>query len=98
MQKADVILLLGARLNWILHFGKPPRFSSEVTVIQIDICAEELDANKTLALQGDIAASMQLLLVRFTPSHPFPDILLSTLSETSKVFHSLRFVFKNIKS
>lgn len=26
LQEADVILLLGARLNWILHFGLPPRF------------------------------------------------------------------------
>lgn len=25
LQKADVILLLGARLNWILHFGRPNR-------------------------------------------------------------------------
>lgn len=24
--EADVILLVGARLNWILHFGLPPRF------------------------------------------------------------------------
>ena len=63
MQKADVILLLGARLNWILHFGKPPRFSPDVKVIQVDICAEELDVNKTVALQGDIAATMQLFLV-----------------------------------
>ena len=63
MQKADVILLLGARLNWILHFGKPPRFSPDVKVIQVDICAEELDVNKTVALQGDIAATMQLFMV-----------------------------------
>ena len=63
MQKADVILLLGARLNWILHFGKPPRFSPDVKIIQVDICAEELDVNKTVALQGDIAATMQLFMV-----------------------------------
>lgn len=25
--RADVIVLLAARLNWILHFGLPPRFS-----------------------------------------------------------------------
>lgn len=25
--EADVILLVGARLNWILHFGLPPRFN-----------------------------------------------------------------------
>ena len=34
---ADVILLLGARLNWILHFGRPPRFSSHVKIIQVTI-------------------------------------------------------------
>lgn len=34
---ADVILLLGARLNWILHFGRTPRFSSHVKVIQVKI-------------------------------------------------------------
>ncbi|CAG4956006.1 unnamed protein product [Parnassius apollo] len=32
--KADVILLLGARLNWMLHFGQPPRYSPDVKVIQ----------------------------------------------------------------
>ncbi|CAN7996723.1 unnamed protein product [Ixodes pacificus] len=33
-QEADVILLLGARLNWMLHFGRPPRFSAGVKIIQ----------------------------------------------------------------
>lgn len=32
---ADVILLLGARLNWMLHFGRPPRFQKDVKVIQV---------------------------------------------------------------
>lgn len=36
LQKADVILLLGARLNWILHFGRPPRFDPNVKVIQVN--------------------------------------------------------------
>ena len=35
LQQSDVILLLGARLNWMLHFGRPPRFQSEVKVIQV---------------------------------------------------------------
>lgn len=30
LSKADVILLIGARLNWILHFGKSPRFDKNV--------------------------------------------------------------------
>lgn len=35
LQKADVILLLGARLNWILHFGRPPRYAADVKFIQV---------------------------------------------------------------
>ena len=30
---ADVIFLCGARLNWILHFGLPPRFKKDVKFI-----------------------------------------------------------------
>ena len=32
---ADVILLIGARLNWILHFGQPPRFRPDVKIVQV---------------------------------------------------------------
>nr|XP_053633949.1 2-hydroxyacyl-CoA lyase 1-like [Cherax quadricarinatus] len=39
--EADVILLLGARLNWILHFGRPPRYAQDVKFIHVDVCAEE---------------------------------------------------------
>ncbi|XP_074840636.1 2-hydroxyacyl-CoA lyase 1 isoform X3 [Carettochelys insculpta] len=35
LQHADVIILLGARLNWILHFGLPPRFQPNVKFIQL---------------------------------------------------------------
>ena len=40
LKQADVIILLGARLNWILHFGLPPRFNKNVRIIQADIQAE----------------------------------------------------------
>ena len=33
LQEADVIFLAGARLNWILHFGLPPRFKKDVKII-----------------------------------------------------------------
>ncbi|KAL3273984.1 hypothetical protein HHI36_015402 [Cryptolaemus montrouzieri] len=56
LQKADVILLVGARLNWILHFGRPPRFDPEVKIIQIDINAEEMhnSIKSAVAIQSDI--------------------------------------------
>jgi len=39
---ADVVLLVGARLNWILHYGQPPRYHHDVKFIKIDISAEEM--------------------------------------------------------
>ncbi|XP_071372202.1 2-hydroxyacyl-CoA lyase 1 isoform X3 [Centroberyx affinis] len=56
--QADVVVLLGARLNWILHFGLPPRFDPHLKVIQVDLCAEEMGNNvrPAVALLGDINA------------------------------------------
>lgn len=45
LQQADLIFLMGARLNWILHFGHPPRFSPNVRVVQMDIEHEEIGNN-----------------------------------------------------
>uniref|UniRef100_A0A4X1UVN2 2-hydroxyacyl-CoA lyase n=1 Tax=Sus scrofa TaxID=9823 RepID=A0A4X1UVN2_PIG len=61
LQLADVIVLFGARLNWILHFGLPPRYQPDVKFIQVDICAEELGNNvrPAVALLGDINAVTQ---------------------------------------
>uniref|UniRef100_A0A3Q3EV69 2-hydroxyacyl-CoA lyase 1 n=1 Tax=Labrus bergylta TaxID=56723 RepID=A0A3Q3EV69_9LABR len=62
--QADVVLLLGARLNWILHFGLPPRFDPDVKIIQVDLCAEEMGNNvrPAVALLGDINAIVTQLL------------------------------------
>lgn len=35
LQYADVIVLFGARLNWMLHFGRAPRFDPNVKIIQV---------------------------------------------------------------
>ena len=58
LENADVVVLLGARLNWIMHFGLPPRFDADVKTIQIDIHAEELGRNvpAEVGLCGDIKA------------------------------------------
>lgn len=55
LQQADVIFLMGARFNWIFHFGLPPRFAKDVKVIQLDIAPEEIGHNKAteVALVGD---------------------------------------------
>jgi len=55
LQQADVIFLMGARFNWIFHFGLPPRFAKDVKVIQLDIAPEEIGHNRSteVALVGD---------------------------------------------
>jgi 2-hydroxyacyl-CoA lyase 1 len=58
LQEADVVVLLGARLNWIMHFGLPPRFAADVKTIQVDISPEEIGTNVPAAvgLVGDLRA------------------------------------------
>ena len=58
LQQADAVLLVGARLNWILHFGLPPRFAKGVKVVQLDVCADEIGRNvpAEVALVGDAKA------------------------------------------
>jgi 2-hydroxyacyl-CoA lyase 1 len=58
LQNADAVLLLGARLNWILHFGLPPRFAKGVKVVQLDVSSDEIGRNvpAEVALVGDAKA------------------------------------------
>lgn len=58
LQDADVVVLLGARLNWIMHFGLPPRFDARVKTIQVDLHGEEIGRNvpAEVGLVGDIKA------------------------------------------
>jgi 2-hydroxyacyl-CoA lyase 1 len=60
LREADVIFLVGARLNWIMHFGLPPRFAPDVKLIQLDVSAEEIGTNvpAEVALVGDARAVM----------------------------------------
>ena len=55
LREADVVFLMGARLNWIMHFGKPPRFNRKVRVVQLDISPEAIGNNvpTEVALVGD---------------------------------------------
>ncbi|MYE50392.1 MAG: oxalyl-CoA decarboxylase [Gammaproteobacteria bacterium] len=55
LREADLVFLMGARLNWIMHFGLPPRFKDGVRVVQLDVAAEEIGTNvpAEVALLGD---------------------------------------------
>ena len=56
-KEADVVLVLGARLNWILSFGLPPKWSPAAKIIQVDMVADELGKNgghASLSVVGDV--------------------------------------------
>jgi oxalyl-CoA decarboxylase len=64
LAKADVVMLVGARLNWLLGHGEAPQWSPDATFIQVEIDATELDSNQPIAapLVGDIGSVMTALL------------------------------------
>nr|XP_010924161.1 2-hydroxyacyl-CoA lyase [Elaeis guineensis] len=60
--RCDVVLVVGARLNWLLHFGEPPRWSKDVKFILVDISKEEIDLRKPyLGLVGDARRVLDLI-------------------------------------
>lgn len=63
LANADVVMLVGARLNWLLSHGKKG-WSADTQYIQLDIEPEEIDSNRPIAapVVGDIASSMAALL------------------------------------
>ena len=66
LKEADLIILLGARLNWILHFGEPPKFRPDVKIVQVDISSEELGRTNgvgepSLGLVSDVGAFVKEL-------------------------------------
>lgn len=61
--QADVVLLIGARLNWMLSNGEAPLFNEDAKFVQVDIDATEFDSNRKIdaPLQGDITSVLQKL-------------------------------------
>ncbi|OBZ86064.1 2-hydroxyacyl-CoA lyase 1 [Choanephora cucurbitarum] len=86
LKEADVVLLIGARLNWILHYGQQPRWSKQVRFIQMDIAPEEHGNNRndTLPLLGDI----QLITEQLT--HHLPQQLAIQSDYTSGLINKVK--------
>ncbi|GKV16709.1 hypothetical protein SLEP1_g27311 [Rubroshorea leprosula] len=60
--KCDVAFVVGARLNWLLHFGEPPKWSKDVKFILVDISEEEIQLRKPhLGLVGDAKKVLKLI-------------------------------------
>jgi oxalyl-CoA decarboxylase len=64
LSQADVVMLIGARLNWLLGNGASPPWGAGARFIQVDISASEFDSNRPIAapVLGDIASVMSALV------------------------------------
>ncbi len=63
ISRADAVLLVGARLNWLLGHGESPQWSTDAKFVQVDIAASEFDSNQQIdaPLAGDIGSVMSAL-------------------------------------
>ena len=68
LQEADVVVMVGARFNWLLSHGKGKQWGAPGSkkFIQIDIEPKEMDSNVEIAapLVGDIGSVIEALLAR----------------------------------
>jgi oxalyl-CoA decarboxylase len=65
LKDADVVMMIGARLNWLLSHGKGKQWGTEPKkFIQIDIEPKEMDSNVEIAapVVGDIGSCMEAFL------------------------------------
>src|SRR6059036_235652 len=74
LAQADVVMLIGARLNWLLGHGKSPQWSPTAQFVQLDIAPTEMDSNRAIAapVVGDIASSVSALLAMLEPGQIRP--------------------------
>ena len=63
-EKADAVLLLGARLDWTFRFGS--QIDRDAKIIQIDIHEPEIGLNRapTVGIVGDVKAVLQQILAQ----------------------------------
>lgn len=65
LRHTDVCLVLGARLNWILHFGEAPKWNPNARIIQVDIDPDAIGQNAgdvELGVIADVGTFVQRLL------------------------------------
>ena len=67
LKEADVVVMIGARLNWLLSHGKGKTWgTAPKKFVQIDIEPKEMDSNVEIAapLVGDVGSCISALLER----------------------------------
>src|SRR5690606_7718562 len=75
LKESDVVMLIGARLNWLLSHGKGKTWgNAPKKFIQVDIEPKEMDSNVEIAapIVGDIGSCVSQLLAGMGSDWPTP--------------------------
>ena len=61
--EVDVLLAVGTRFNFVIQFGRPPRFAADAKVIHVDVNPTELNHNRPadVPIAGDARAVLEQL-------------------------------------
>ena len=61
--EADCVLAVGTRFDWMIQFGRPPRFAADMNVIHVDVNPAELGHNRAadVPIAGDARAVLEQL-------------------------------------
>lgn len=85
MEQADVVILAGARLNWLLTRGHG-KWSPDTKFVQLDIDPEEIDCNRPIAapVVGDLASSLDAIIAQLPANTAMDPAWVSMLQAQSK--------------
>ena len=63
MEKSDVVIVIGARLNWMLSFGRG-KWNPDMKFVQLDVEPQEIDVNVRISapVVGDMGLSLDAIL------------------------------------
>jgi len=61
--EVDVLLAVGTRFNFVIQFGRPPRFAADAKIIHVDVNPTELNHNRPadVPIAGDARAVLEQL-------------------------------------
>lgn len=68
LMQADVVLVIGTRLDWTVGYGRPPLLKASTKIIQVDIHAADIGQNRPVevGLIGDAKAVLAQLQTALT--------------------------------
>jgi acetolactate synthase-1/2/3 large subunit len=81
LTQADVVLIVGTKLDWTIAYGRPPIFHPDIKVIQVDIEQEEIGKNRPvdIGIPGDARAVLSQLGQAMGGKYKAPDSWVATV-------------------